>query len=75
MQATMVLQSMYVGQSQVQIQAQESKKARKQSKRTLGDGMPRLLSDLAFTEGVEAAERAEQEKQELIQHRRASCTK
>ncbi|EMD41202.1 hypothetical protein CERSUDRAFT_35536, partial [Gelatoporia subvermispora B] len=57
LQATVVLQGMYVGRAHGQLQAQEEKAAQKRKNRVFGDGMPKLLTGDDFFEAVENHER------------------
>ncbi|KAI0056687.1 hypothetical protein BV25DRAFT_1775645, partial [Artomyces pyxidatus] len=67
MQATVVLQGIYVKQSQRQLQAQEDKRMKKGKKRILSDGLPKLLTSDVFFSQVEeheaAAEKAVADKE------------
>ncbi|OCH84426.1 hypothetical protein OBBRIDRAFT_690027, partial [Obba rivulosa] len=72
LQATVVLQGMYVGRAHEQLQAQEDKAAQKRKNRVFGDGMAKLLTGNQFFEAVEELERKTTEEARKRAHAKAA---
>lgn len=71
LQATAVLQGMYVKKAQIQVQTQAEKGKKKPTRRVLGDGMPRLLDDPTFVaKVVESEERLQKEADDKAERKR-----
>ncbi|KAK0430607.1 hypothetical protein EV421DRAFT_1661402, partial [Armillaria borealis] len=76
MQATMVIQNVYVGDSHLQLQEHEERKKRpKKRTRIMGDGMAKLMTGDEFTQCVEEHEqegideqKAKDARVELMEH-------
>jgi len=71
MQATVLLQGMYVSQAQEKLQGQENKKANSKKRTMLGDGHPKLLDGDFFNKLVETTEANKRRDTEAREARRA----
>ncbi|PBK94779.1 hypothetical protein ARMGADRAFT_878218, partial [Armillaria gallica] len=83
MQATTVIQNVYVGESHLQLQEQEERKKRlKKQTRIMGDGMAKLVTGDEFTKCVEEHEQegideqeAKDARAELMEHYKTAIKK
>src|SRR5882724_6387821 len=71
MQATVLLQGMYVSRAQEKLQGQENKKANSKKRTMLGDGHPKLLDGDFFNKLVETTEANKRRDTEAREARRA----
>ncbi|KAJ6587984.1 hypothetical protein B0H19DRAFT_922473 [Mycena capillaripes] len=72
MQSSLVLNGAYCDVVRGQLAAQEETKKSKMKVRLVGDGMPRLLTSNEFARRVVAFQKAAEEKEAELQHRRAT---